>query len=213
MGTAFGDIKRNIETDLFEVVSNLGHVDLVLSVGAVLVLDLYHQDVATVAHKKRLGLLGDFTKVALGKAHELGFVASDFEALFVEKPVGVPTELPFRAHVGSWTEDDVHPLLLADLCELSDILIALEVEMPLFRLVHVPEDVLRDGVQTHRLRHPDALSPIFLRDARRVNFTREDQEWFAIDNELTVCDLKGVGGSRRRIGRDDQRAEREGGQK
>jgi hypothetical protein len=90
-----------------------------------------------------------------------------------------------------------------------------EIEDAFLLLVIVPEDVQRDRVHAHRLRHADPLPPVLDRNARRVHLTRDDLEGFSVENEIVLAQGKGValtpGSLSRRARSGGRRCECQGG--
>jgi hypothetical protein len=83
-------------------------------------------------------------------------------------------------------------MLLCQLTESSDVVVASEVVYTLLLLMDVPEDVDADGVHTQRLAHLDAMFPIFAGDTGVVYFGSLHCERVAVEKKLLVTNLKGA---------------------
>lgn len=84
------------------------------AVGAVLVLDLDHDDVASLCDLPRGQVLGQPGEVALGSVEEWRVVASYFEAGNPREPVWQATPFPSTADVWSRLEDHIQALFLGN---------------------------------------------------------------------------------------------------
>ncbi len=51
----------------------------------------------------------------------------------------------------------------------------------------VPEEIGRDGIASHRLRHPDPVAPVFLRYSCGVHLTADYLERFAVEKKFFAC--------------------------
>ena len=128
-------------------VVQLGEILLVAGrIAAVLVLDLGHNDAASVRdhvgreHRKKC------VEPLLHRLHVLGILGSDLDTIFLQQPVGQTTELPLSADIGSGTHNHEKTVLLGEREIAVQIVRALEVEHAPLGLVHVPRDVRLDGV-------------------------------------------------------------------
>lgn len=164
-------------------------------VEAVLVLDLDHDDTASVlvevGAKKREKDVVEVLHVLL--VDRIG--GSQLDAGLSLEPVGQTAEVPLTADEGARTENDVHVVLLGNLDETDDVCDAVEVELSLARLVEVPGHVGLDGVQATVSHLLDGVFPVdvvlsgFL--AEIVEGSRHVGEWLSVHLEVIVDDLEG----------------------
>ena len=92
----------------------------------------------------------------------------------------------------------MEPFLLRRADEGGDVVVAAEVEDAGPRLVEVPEDVRRDGVEAHRAGHLHPVAPVLARDARVVHLARDDLERLSVEEERRVAGGQAVRGLRSR---------------
>lgn len=83
-------------------------------------------------------------------------------------------------------------LLLSDLDEGGKIVLSAEFIDTGFWLVHVPEDIGGNRVESHRTRHADPVAPILAWNASVMNLTRKNLERLAIELEVAADHLEGV---------------------
>ena len=137
------------------------------------------------SRQQRRELAPEPRQPARRRARELLVRAAQHQRRIGEEPGRIAAQLPLGAHVGTRPDDDVQPFGGGGAHERRDVVIAAEVESPRRRLVEVPEDVGRDGVQSHRPRHSEAIAPVLARDARIMHLARQDLQRLAVEQELT----------------------------
>ena len=164
------------------------HVGAVVAVAAVLVLDLHHQDRAALRDEQRLHDLREASHVAFGRCHVARVEAADLEVGVAQQVRRDAAEVPLGADVrarAAAAPTAPRPATSPD--EARDVAVAgREVEHALGGLVVVPEDVGRDRVAAHRLRHADAMAPVLRRDARRVHLAGDHLERLAVEQEVVA---------------------------
>ena len=119
---------------------------------------------------------------------------------------GVAAKIPLGAGAGTRAQNDVETFLLGLADELGDVGIAGKVIDAGLWLVHIPEDVRGDGVETHGLRHIQPGAPVVAGDAGVVHLAGDDLKGLAIETELAVLNLEGA----RRVLGSEERASSEG---
>ena len=187
VGGAQGDIHPAVEHE----VADAAQVLLVLAVGAVLVLHLHHEDVATA---RDLALDQDgHERVIVGRnaGKELGVARARAQGAVGEQPGGQAAPLPLRADERRRADDDPQAELCRLVEEAGEVADALEVELAGTRLVEVPRHVGLDGVEAHRLEVVEGVMPVRRVDAEVVNRARENREGLAVEQEL-VLDLESM---------------------
>src|SRR5579872_4993380 len=95
---------------------------------------------------------------------ELWIARAHHQLRVLEQPRRKPAKLPLRTGVRSGTKDDVKPFLLRLANKLGNIKISGKVEDSRTRLVRVPEDVRRHGIQAHGFGHAQPIAPVSARD-------------------------------------------------
>ena len=137
---------------------------------AVFVLDLEHQDGSALGDLQGLYHLGQSADVALRRRHIPCVQASDLQVRHAQKVCRQAPEIPLGAYIGPRPQQDPHVLLSDNLQEGGDVVVrGGEIEASLRRFVEVPEDINRDGVDTHCLGHADAVTPILGGNAGRIS--------------------------------------------
>ena len=200
MRRAVGHVKRRealLRPELFQPAQVFG---LFAEPAPVLVFDLRHQNRAAVFEQIRLGDFRDRPQVALLRLHEsLVLDRADFRVLVLQQIRGKPAEIPFAANVRAGTEKHPHAVVFAELKKRGDVAAArLEVEGAVGLLEIVPHRVERDGVESHRLAHFDAVIPIFARNALRMKFPAANLERLAVEQENAVFFVRRIFGERER---------------
>ena len=158
-----------------------------LTIRAIFVLHLHHDDGAAVLYGERLQLLADLFLEELHAFHEVGVALTQLDVFLLEEPPRQTAHLPFGTNVWAWAYDDIHAVLLCQTAELGHVVIVGEVELAFLLLVDVPEDVDADRVHAQRLAHLYAMLPIRARDARIMHFGRLHDERLSVQEESLVA--------------------------
>ena len=165
-------------------------VGLVGAVAAELVLHLHHNDGAATGYLQ-VGKLPRQRGLELAHAlHEVRVERAEADVLLFQQPPGQTAHLPLGTAVGPGTDDDVEPVLLAELDKGADVGLPLEAELVGLRLVEVPEDVDAHGVHALRLDHADAVLPVLAGDTGEVHLARLDDERTAVEEERAFADFE-----------------------
>ena len=117
-------------------------------VEAVLVLDLDHDDVASVLVQVGTHQGEQHAEEVLHVLLVHGIGGSQLDAGNAQQPVGQTAKVPLAADVGTGAEDHVEVVLLGQLNEANDVGNPLEIELALVRLVEIPGNVGLHGIQT-----------------------------------------------------------------
>jgi len=173
---------------------------------AVFVLDLGQHDRTAVLPEEGTRDLADGRQIALALLQVFGILRrADQVTLLREHPERQPAVVPFAAAVRARTEEDLHALGMTELQEAGDIAVAgREVERPVGALEVIPEEIARDGVEAHGLHHPNAVLPVFARDALGVYLAGPEQERLAVHQNVLAAELDRRRGDRRGCARHGQ---------
>ena len=175
------DINAVLDPDVLES----RHVAAVVAVTPVFILDLQHQHGSAARHQQRPHHCGEPRHVALGGGDVPRIHRSNPQVGVAQQVRRQSAKIPLGADIRAGAEEHPHPLVLRDADEARDVAVARrEVEAALGLLVVIPEDVRRDGVEAHRLRHLDAVPPVLRRNARRVHLAGADLERLAVEEEV-----------------------------
>ncbi len=186
---AVGDLLRTVggvkhiggQAVLFERLLQRCHVRVVVAEGSVLVLHLDGNDGAAVAHQQRSDLLAKPCEPAIDGRGVFRIVAAQNKASVLQQPRRVASQFPFRADIGTRAKDDVEALLLGFANVLRYVILAAEVIDARTRLVQVPEDVRRDGVEPHGAGLAEAVAPIDAGYAGIMHFPGNDLVGLAVE--------------------------------
>ena len=132
-------------------------------------------------------LLADLFFEQLDAFHEVGVLLAETDVFLLEQPPRQSAHFPLRAHVGAWTHDDIHPVLLRQAAECGHVVIVREIEFALFLLVDVPEHVEAEGVHAKRLAHFYAVLPVGARYARVVHFGSFHDKRLSVEEECAFA--------------------------
>ncbi|CDD39414.1 unknown [Collinsella sp. CAG:398] len=177
---AVGGAERHVHAALDHEVADGAQVVLIFAIRAVLILDLHHDDVATM---RNLALHQDGHEaivVARNVCQEGGVVRTDAHGALGQQPRGQAAPLPLGADEGAGAHDGPQAELGSLVKEAREVLDAGEVEYTGLGLVHVPRHVGLNRVETHGLQVIEGMVPIGGMDTRVVDRTREDRERFPI---------------------------------
>ena len=153
---------------------------------AVFVLDLRQHYRPAVLCEERLGYVGDGGKILL-RLGEIARVHRPHGDIVLQKTRRDSPKVPLAADVGPWTEQHPHPHLFADREECGDVAAAgLEVKRSVGLLKIVPHEVGRYCIESHCLAHSHPVTPVFARDALRLNFPCAYLDAFPVDKKLTA---------------------------
>ena len=196
--TVFGEVRRPValeqshlvEARFLNDVSNLAYIYLVLTIRAILILYLNHDDRTAVLNGQTSQLLAH---LLLEDGHTLDKVRvalAQTDVFLLQQPPRQTAHLPLSANVWTRTNDDVHAMLLCQTAESSHVVVAGKVKLSLFLLMYVPEDVEADGVHAKRLAHLNAVLPVFAWNTWVVQLSCLNNKWLAIQEECLVANSK-----------------------
>ena len=156
------------------------------AIGAVLVLHLHHDDVATMGDLA-LDELGQQVVVVGGHLGEvLGVLGADAHVALGEEPRRQAAELPLGAHERTHAHDGPEAELGRLVHEARDVELAGEVELSLVGLVHVPSGVGLDRVEARGLEVGERAVPVGRMNAEVVDGTAEHLEGLAVEQEVLL---------------------------
>ena len=168
--------ERDVEAGVEEGLAEFAHVLGVSAEEAIFIFDLDHEDGPAVGDLKRREFFADALEVIFDGGHVAGVAGAEFDSVVLEEPPGEAAHFPFGAGVGTGAEDNPESFFLGDAAELGDVGLAGEVEFAGLGFLHVPEHVGADRVEPHGAGHLEAVAPVFLGDARGVDFAAADLE-------------------------------------
>ena len=173
--------KGNLITiDATQTITNRRHIGLILTIRAIFILDLYHDDRTTVLNSERCQLFTYFLLENLYALHEVRILLAQTDILLLQEPPRQTTHLPLRTSIGTRTNDDIHTILLCQSTEFCHIIIAREIELALTLFMDIPEYIDAEGVHAKRLTHLDAMLPVRTRDTRIMHFSCLYDKRFAV---------------------------------
>ena len=118
--------------------------------------------------------------------HEIRVLLPQPDVLLLQEPPWQAAHLPFGTDVWAGTHNDIHAMLLGETAECRHVVVASEVKGVALRLVDIPEDVYAERVHAERLAHPDAVLPVWARDAWVMNLGRLHRERLAVQEECLL---------------------------
>jgi hypothetical protein len=131
--------QRHVEARRAQLGLEAGEVLRILAAGAVLVLDLQHQDRAAARHLQAGELAADAPQVALDRRQVARIARAQLQVRLLEQPGREAAQVPLRAGVGAGPQQHPQAFLLRHSAEARDVRGALEVELARPRLVLAPE--------------------------------------------------------------------------
>src|SRR6185437_13732878 len=154
----------------------------------VFVFDLQHQHRTAVRGHQRLHHRRDRRDITAYRGHVIRIVPVAHPDVRVAQQIGRQTaEIPFAADVRTGPQIHPHAFFRANADEAREVAaVAREVEHTGFRFQRVPHRIKRDGVEAHRLGHPDAVPPVFARNPDGMHFAASDHERLAVQQELPI---------------------------
>ena len=186
-----------VETCTTHNVTDGCHIRFVNPVSAKLILYLHHDDITTVGQLEGSQLLTQFLHKDFRTLHEIRVQRTHFHIFLFEQPPRQSAHLPFRTHIRTRTQDDIHAMFLSQFTKLSHILFTGKVEFPFLLFMVVPKHIQTDGIHTKRLAHQDSVFPIGFRNACIVQLRSFYYKGVAIQQECTFTYLEGFFGSDR----------------
>ena len=149
-----------------------------------------------MGHLQRREHAPNFLEIPRGRSHELRVARAELDAVFFQQPPRQPPHLPLRARVRAGPQNDPQAFLLRQPAELGGVLLPLPVELAFLPLVVVPKQVDAHGVQPHRVRHFQAVLPVFVRHAGKMDLAAPDHVGLSVEQEILRPDGKHVHGGR-----------------
>jgi hypothetical protein len=134
-------------------------------------------------------LLGQGGEIASGGLKEGLAGGAELEGVVVEQPGGQAAEIPAGADIGARAEDGVHAGLVDEGEEVTDVVVALEVEGALAGFDAVPEDGGLDGVEAGEAGGVDALGPGLAGEALEVEGSGDDPDALAVDGDGSAVEV------------------------
>ena len=168
-------------------VAYLTHILLVLTIRAILVLDLHHDDGPTMSNGEREKLLCNLGFKPRNASHEIRVALAQAYVLLLEQPPWQATHLPLGTHIGAGTHNNIHAVLLRQSAELGYVVVASEVKLALLGLVDIPEHIQAQRVHAQCLAHLDAVFPVGTRNAGIMHLGSLDDKRLAIEQESIVA--------------------------
>ena len=167
---------------------NAFHVFMIVTERTVFVLDLHGDDGSAVRNLQRRQFPAQSLKPALRRGQEFFVGAAQDNVGIGEEPCGQAAEIPLSAGIRTGAQDHVETFLLRDADERRNIERSGEVIDSRLGLVQVPENIGRNGVQSHGARLLEAIAPVFARDALVVHFAGDDLQGLAVEHEVVALD-------------------------
>ncbi len=200
VGAVGGEQQGVVEAGLDVHGAVVGHVGVVVVVGAVFVLDLHGDDRPAVVIEQRTHLVGHGIQIGLAGGEKARVAAAHADVVLAEQPGGVAAGFPLGAGVGAGPQDHVEALRGGLAYERGHVVVAGEVEPALLRLDQVPEHVGLHRVQAQCARLLQAVFPVVTRDALEMDGAGEQLIRLAVAHELRALGAEagpgvGVGGT------------------
>ena len=150
------------------------HVRVIVAERSVFVFHLHGDNRAAILQQQRTDLFGEAREPALDGRGVFRFIAAQDDAAVLQQPRWIAAKFPLRADVWAGAKNHVQALLLRFANVLRDIVLPCEVVDARPRLMEVPEDVGRDGVEPHGASLAKPVAPIGTRHARVMHLAGDD---------------------------------------
>ena len=182
--------KRNVDAAADITVAQVGKVLLVVTVIAVLVLALKHDNGASVGAKKRPHLLKKRVKVGVKMRYVLFIHATNLHLLVALQPPGKSAEFPLRANVRPGADYD-HKLVFRRLFdEGSNIEPSLKAEFVRLRLMQIPSTIGLNAVESHGSHFLKNIVPRIGHIAKIMHRARHQFYRLSVPKELSPLNFK-----------------------
>ena len=122
--------------------------------------------------------------------HIISIEGAEADAVIFEEPLRQTAHLPLRADVGSGAYNDVHTVFLRKAAKFGNVFVARKIKFALFHFVVIPKNVNAQCIHTQRLAHLDTVFPIFLWDARIMDFGGLYEKWLPVEQKSLVAGRK-----------------------
>ena len=151
---------------------DIGKLIVLALVAAVFILQLHHEDGATIFAETRNGDFCHLFQIPGLRLHKL-LVACVAQRghVILQQIGGQTTQIPLAAHIGTGAEQHPHALLLAHINERGYIIAATEIPAAIRLLQRVPERVESNRVQPHGLCCANAVAPVLAWHTLRMNLS------------------------------------------
>ena len=153
---------RHVEARLDKIVADDSQIGRIRSPVAILVLDLDHQDGATLRNLQGSQGLTHLVQVLPGTLQEIGILRAQTDPLFPKQPPGKSAHIPLRTDIRSRTQNDPKALFLRQTAELRHIIEIPLIEPVLLRFRLVPEEVGTYRIEAHCPEHLKTMTPVSL---------------------------------------------------
>jgi integrase len=178
----------HVKTGGKQGLADVVHIERVLAIEAVFIFYLHHDDRPAVRDLQWTEFAANLLKI-MGRGGEITRIAAaELDVIVFQQPPRRTAHLPFGARVRAGTQDDPQTFRLREATKFRDIRLTAPVKHARVRLNLVPEKIRADGVQTHRLRYLQAVTPIFARDTRGVNFSAANLKRMRVQQKIIRAD-------------------------
>ena len=182
-----------VEAYFAQRIANSADIRLIDTIRTIFVLDLHHDDGASLVDGEVGNLFGHLRLEDLQALHEVGVEFTQTNILLLEQPPWQTAHLPFGTNVRTGTKDDIHAVLLSQLDESAEVVVLGEVEHTFLLLMNVPEHIEAQRIHAECLTHLDTMFPIGTRDAWIMYFGSLHDERLAIEQEGSLSGFKSTG--------------------
>ena len=142
-------------------------------------------------------MLTDFFHEDAYPFHIIRIERAQCHIFLLQQPPGQAAHFPFRTHIRTGADDDIHSVFLSGTTEGSDIILTCKVKLAFFLFVYIPEDINTNSVHSQRLTHLNTMIPIGLRNTGIVQFGSFYYERLPVQQESILACLKLTGSSLR----------------
>ena len=138
-------------------------------------------------------LLSDPGKIFFTRGEVARVLRAHLDVWSFQQPPRQTAKIPFRARVGSGSQNNMQALSLRQSAKFRDVSIAGKIKLCPFWFMDIPKQVSADCIQPHGVCHAKTLGPIFVRNAGEVHFATTNLKRLAVQKEVLIPDGKGFG--------------------
>ena len=148
-----------VNTHISVALIKMLEVLFIVTIVAVFIFALKHNDWAAICAKKRSDLLKHLSKISVKIFYVRFVAATDFHIILRLNPPGKSTEFPFSTDVRTGTYDSHKTLFSRNCDKFSNVKVTAEVKLTFLFFVHIPGTVCFNAVKTHSSHFLEDISP------------------------------------------------------